>query len=247
MSAELERQVLNAVVMYTKRNQWKAWGLHKLRKQGAAVLLEGPPGCGKTVIAEYIALRVRRKGLKEVAFADFGSNVPGENARNIRKIFEEAANNGDMTIYINEADAVLWDRRKAGADAMWMLEVINELLVQIEKYIGLVFLSTNLIEFLDPALERRLIARVHVPFPAYPERKRLWTQKLPDELPYKLDEKQLEKLATLQLSGAEIETAIINAASDIIRRGAKPKFSDFHSAAEIFHMRRAGEEAPRLK
>jgi hypothetical protein len=42
-----------------------------------------------------------------------------------------------MTIAIDECEAILWDRGRAGASAMWMLEVIDELLVQIGKYPGI--------------------------------------------------------------------------------------------------------------
>src|SRR4249919_2155779 len=89
MSAEIEGEILDALTMYQKRIKWKAWGLHNIRKQGAAILLEGPAGCGKTVIAEWAALKIRRKGLKEISFKDFGSQIPGENARGIASVFEE--------------------------------------------------------------------------------------------------------------------------------------------------------------
>jgi SpoVK/Ycf46/Vps4 family AAA+-type ATPase len=65
MTRAVERAVMNAVVMYQQRKKWKQWGLHLIRKQGACILLEGPPGCGKTTIAEYLALRIRKKGMKQ--------------------------------------------------------------------------------------------------------------------------------------------------------------------------------------
>lgn len=224
MSPTLERQVMKCVTQYKRRQQWKAWGLHKLRKQGAAVLLEGPPGVGKTVIAEYLALRIRKKGIKEVSFADFGSHVPGENARQIRNLFEQAKENGEMTIYIDECDTILWDRDNLGPTSMWMLEIINELLVQIGKYPGLTILSTNRPQLLDKALRRRLLAIIRVDRPEFTERLRIWKDKMPDEFPLKLSIDQFAEVASLQLTGAEIENAIIDCASLALEDGKKPTY-----------------------
>lgn len=226
MSPELERQIMNTVIMYSKRDQWRKWGMHTLRKQGAAVLIEGPPGTGKTVIAEYLALQVRKKGLKELSFADFGSQVPGENSRQIRGFFEAAKKNGNMTVVLDECEAVLWDRAKAEASAMWMLEVIDELLVQIGKYAGFIILISNKPELLDPALFRRLIAVIRVEAPQYPERIRLWKSKFPMAYPIHPSAAYLKTLATLQLTGAEIENVLIEYTSDCIRTDSKPDFDE---------------------
>jgi SpoVK/Ycf46/Vps4 family AAA+-type ATPase len=232
MTRAVERAVMNAVVMYQQRKKWKQWGLHLIRKQGACILLEGPAGCGKTVIAEYLALRIRKKGMKLISFADFGSHVPGENSRQIRKLFEDARENGEMTIAIDECEAILWDRGRAGASAMWMLEVIDELLVQIGKYPGLIILMTNMAQILDAALSRRLIAHIHVDRPELPERVRLWQDKFPDSYPLKLSIKQVNEIATLQLSGAEIENVIIEYSSDCIRLNKKPTFEGLYEFAD---------------
>lgn len=232
MSAALEAQVMNSVAQYSKLDKWKKWGMHRIRKQGAAILLQGPPGTGKTTIAEYVALKVRRRGIKSMSFGDFGSHVPGENARQIRKFFQEAKDNNWMTIFLDDCEAVLWDRSRAGGSAMWMLEVIDELLVQIGRYQGLIFLATNKPELLDYALYRRLIAVITVERPTPPERLRLWQQKMPPEFPLKLSINELDKIATLQLTGAEIENAIIDYASDCLRTDKAPKFSGLYAGAE---------------
>ena len=246
MTAAIESEILDALVMYQQRAKWKAWGLHNLRKQGAAILLEGPPGCGKTVIAEWAAIKVRKKGLKEISFKDFGSNEPGRNAKNIAQFFEECYER-ETSYYVNECDSLLYDRKLLGPDMMWMLEIINEFLVQIERYPYLGFLSTNLVEIIDPALERRLLARIHIGRPELPERKKLWTVKMPEQIPFRFSDVQLDRIAALQLTGAEIETAIIKAASMVLRKNRKPKFEDFYQAADRFHFQTSGEHAPKIK
>ena len=217
MTPDVERQVINAVIQYKERKTWKAWGMHTLRKQGAAILLQGVPGTGKTSIAEYLSLAIRKKGMKEISFADFGSHIPGENSRQIRLIFEYAKEHDYMTIFMDDCEAILWDRSRAGSTAMWMLEVIDELLMQIGKYQGLVILASNKPELLDSGIERRLIANIVVPVPEYRERLILWRTKMPHAFPLKLTMQQTEDLAQLVVTGAEIEIAIINCASDAIR------------------------------
>lgn len=244
MSPALEAQVMNAVTQYSKRQLWRKWGMHLVRKQGAAILFIGPPGCGKTKIAEYLALNIRKKGIKELSFADFGSQVPGENSRQIRRIFDEAKENDGMTIFLDECEAVLWDRSKAGATAMWMLEVIDELLAQIGKYPYLTILATNKHELLDSALYRRLIATIQVDPPEKPERIRLWKSKWPDQFPLKLSIDEIDKVATVQLTGAEIENALIDMASECLRRDIKPKFALLmESARRIRDEREAYDKA----
>lgn len=231
VSELVERQMMNAVVMYQKKKVWKQWGMARLRRQGTAILLEGPPGTGKTTIAEYLALKFRQKGIKELSFGDFGSHIPGENARQIRRVYKEAKENGEMTVFLDDCEAVLWDRSKAGSTAMWMLEVIDELLVQISKYTGLQILATNKPELLDPALERRLMATIHVGVPDLLERHRLWTQKVPVEYPLKMSMDERQKLASLVLTGAEIENVIIEVSADALRQDQKPTFPMLRQAA----------------
>lgn len=242
MSLELEKQVMNAVMQYQNRILWKKWGMHTLRKQGAAILLEGPPGCGKTVIANHLSLAVRKKGMKEISFADFGSHVPGENSRQIRQLFEYGHDHDDMTLYFDECEAILWDRSRAGSTAMWMLEVIDELLVQIGKYPGLMILSTNKSELLDAALERRLIARIYVGVPEQRERLALWRVKMPHSFPLKLTLEDTQKLSNLVVTGAEVEIAIIQAASDALRAKKIPMFKQLFAEAKKLADRRANSQ-----
>src|SRR5215468_9049134 len=86
LSEEMENKIEDAIQQYNKRAMWKQWGLDKVREQGAAILLHGPPGLGKTITAYYIGHKLHLK-VTEISMADYGSHVPGELARNLRKVF----------------------------------------------------------------------------------------------------------------------------------------------------------------
>lgn len=230
MCPDLEREVMNAIIQLKERAQWRAWGMNQIRKQGPAMLLYGPSGTGKTVIAEWIAVSMIKKGIKEVTFADFGSRVPGENARQLRKIFTEAADK-HMPLYFDECDAVLMDRSKLGSDMKWMTEIINELLLLVGKCKELVIFSTNRISEIDPAIDRRLIAKIHVGIPEKRERELIWKQKWPRKYPLPLTPHIVDKLGDYVLTGAEIENTLIEATSDVIRRKATPTIDDICNVA----------------
>lgn len=222
---------MNAVVQFKERATWRAWGLNHLREQGSAFLVWGPSGTGKTVIAEYISLQVVKKGLREVGFGDFGSRTPGENARQIQRIFKEAHEKKDQTLFFDEVDAILMDRAKLGTDMKWMTEIISELMIQIGKYHGLVILATNHPDNIDPAIERRIIAKVHVPVPERRERALLWKQKWPKMYPLALTPDMVDKLSDIVVTGAEVENTIIEVSSDAIREKRKPTLEDFCNVA----------------
>lgn len=231
MTPETELQVNSAMAMYEHKDKWKQWGLEYLRGQGASILLHGPPGTGKSVIAEYMAARVN-KGLLRMNMKDVGGKAPGHTERAVAQLFGDARAQGNHTVYIDECEAMLWDRSRAGSDSMWMVGVIDELLMQISKYKGLVILATNHFEILDSALVSRMLCVVKIASPEFPERKRLWIQKMPERFPLKLTMIEVERLAEIALTGREIENAIIKCASECIVANIEPTFEHLCNVAK---------------
>jgi SpoVK/Ycf46/Vps4 family AAA+-type ATPase len=125
-----------------------------------------------------------------------------------------------------------------------MLEVIDELLMQIGKYPGFQMLATNKPELLDPALDRRILATIHVDVPAERERYRLWKQKLPADYPLKLEADQLLQLATNYIiTGNDIENVIIEVSADALRQDSIPTFEMLLSATAMMHNHKIEIEA----
>jgi SpoVK/Ycf46/Vps4 family AAA+-type ATPase len=231
LSEDLENRIGDAIQSFQHRRKWKEWGLDRIRPQGMAILLHGPPGTGKTITAYYIGRKLHLK-VSEVSAADYGSHIPGELARNIKKIFRgemilaEQDKKQNPIILLDECDAMVNDRRKLGADMMWMLEPINALLNEISRYPGLVILATNLVSMLDEALERRLIAKIYIGRPDYQTRIRIWQSKWPKKFPVQPNEAEFGMLATSDLSGAQIENVFLLWCGRMIRIGKEPLIRD---------------------
>jgi len=116
----------------------------------------GPPGTGKTALAGYIATEMDRPLMSKKASDILGKYV-GETEQNIARMFEEAQQDRAVLL-LDEADSLLRDRR--GARQSWEVSQVNELLVQMEHFNGLLICSTNLMEDLDQASLRRFAIKV---------------------------------------------------------------------------------------
>jgi SpoVK/Ycf46/Vps4 family AAA+-type ATPase len=214
LAEDLKDRIEDAVQAFLHRGIWKEWGMDKLRDQGAAILFHGPPGTGKTITCYWLGKKLKLR-VVEVSMADYGSHVPGELARNIKKIFRGelivASQNKKPPpiIFLDECDAMLISRKKLGPDMVWLLEPINALLVEISKYPGLVVLATNNMGALDEAIDRRLIAKVRFDRPDEQTRYKLWKAKWPSKFPCQPTLRELEELAEFEMSGAEIENTLI--------------------------------------
>ena len=86
--------------------------------------------------------------------SDLLNRYVGGTEQNIAQAFEQAKADNALLV-LDEVDTFLFSRE--GADRSWERSQVNEMLTQIERFEGLMVVSTNLIEVLDPAALRRLI------------------------------------------------------------------------------------------
>ena len=228
---EINAQLLDAVSQYRNRDAWRAWGMHNVREQGSCILLEGPPGCGKTSAAKYMA-RLIKKGFKQLNVAQIGGGEPGATEKNIQTFFDDARSRNNMTIFLDECDHILRRRSDITGDGLtWLVGTCEEIITQVNTYKGLVIMATNLVEVLEPALADRFMSIVHVGRPAHEQRVAIWKQKIPLQFPIKFTPEQIEELATYDLSGRQIEMVLVNVASSAIRKGRKPSMAMFNTFA----------------
>ena len=233
LSPNIEQQLLSAVAQYKSLKMWREWGLSDLRSQGAAILLYGPSGTGKTSAAIYLSQLIG-KGMHQLNMRTIGGKHPGDSERLIADVFNTARSRSS-TIFMDECDAVLVDRAAVQGDSFYMVGVINEILTQMDTYKGLVILSTNRFEALDSALHRRILVSIKIDRPERQERRRLWEIKIPKKFPLQLTPIQLDILSELPLTGAEIESAIIKCASEAITKGSLPTFQTLQQCSISSH------------
>jgi cell division protease FtsH len=124
------------------------------------VLLYGPPGCGKTLLAKALAGEANA-AFFSVAASEFVGNLVGAGASRVRDLFAEARSMAPAILFIDELDSLGRSRARAGAQAEPHAEqeqALNQLLAEMDGFSagqGLIVLgATNRPDILDPALLR---------------------------------------------------------------------------------------------
>lgn len=121
-----------------------------------AMLLTGPPGTGKTALAQHFA-RAMDRPLMVRRTSDLLSKWVGETEANIADTFADARAKGSVLL-LDEVDSLLFDR--ATAKATWEVSQVNELLTWLDNHPFPVIAATNFAERLDPATARRFVFKL---------------------------------------------------------------------------------------
>lgn len=193
------------------------WGFGEVFEKGTAVtmLFYGIPGTGKTLMAQAIADHLDQE-LRIIGTADLETSEPGGTERNIRKLFEEARKligieKKKTVLLFDECDSLLTNRNEVGSI---LGAQVNALLTEIEKHDGVVILTTNRLGTLDPALERRISAKIEFPFPDAEAREGIWRRMFPPKAPIAKDIDFKTLAADYPLTGGMIKNIVLNAARE---------------------------------
>ena len=226
VAPERVRKVLWEVVQFEKARKvlYGQWGFDRVdgRGQGVIALFHGVPGTGKTQAAEGIAYEIGRP-LRMVNPAELLSKWVGETAKNIDALFTDLRNH-DAVLLFEEAEGLFGERTEAVTASDRYANVDTGLLLHnIERYPGLVILTTNMAEAIDPAFQRRIRYAVEFPMPSETERISLWRQLLPEEVPLSSDVDLNALAARFPLSGGSIKNAVYRAAARTALRSAEQR------------------------
>ena len=192
------------------------------------ILLYGPPGCGKTLLARAIATESEANFIS-IKGPEIFSKWVGESEKAIREIFRKGRMAAPAVIFIDELDSVVPRRGIGYADSGVTERVVSQLLTELDGIGGLhgvvVIGATNRPDILDPALLRpgRLDALIYVPPPDEESRLEIFkihTRDMPLGKGFSLAE--FAKM-TKGYSGADIEALCREAAMSALRR-SKEKY-----------------------
>ena len=225
--ADEEKAEMEELVYYLKDPK-------KFTKFGAklpkGVLLVGPPGCGKTLLAKAVA---GEAGVPffSISGSDFVEMFVGVGAGRVRDMFRIAKENAPCLVFIDEIDAVGRQRGAGlGGGNDEREQTLNQLLVEMDGFNDnsgiIVIAATNRDDVLDPALLRagRFDRKITVSLPDRKGREAIF--KVHSRNKQLADDVNFENIArrTVGFSGADIEN-IMNEAAILAVRANRDKIS----------------------
>ena len=189
----------------------RIWNLSSIQPQQGRCILNfyGPPGTGKTRAALGIALRLG-KPLYQVDYSAVISKYLGDTAKHIKTAFA-AARDHDAVLFFDEADSLLSKRVSTGESCSTSINQNRNCLMQeLDRFDGVVIVTTNLFENYDPALLRRIQRHIKFRIPDASMRRELFAHHLPNPDRVEADYAVLSELSR-GLSGGDILNVCVNA------------------------------------
>ncbi|XP_057949249.1 uncharacterized protein LOC131144565 [Malania oleifera] len=186
------------------------------------ILLFGPPGTGKTMLAKAVATECNTTFFN-ISASSVVSKWRGDSEKLVKVLFELARHHAPSTIFIDEIDAIISQRGEARSEHEASRRLKTELLIQMDGLMRtdeLIFVlaATNLPWELDAAMLRRLEKRILVPLPEPEARRAMFEELLPslpgeEKLPYDILTERTEGY-----SGSDIRLLCKEAAMQPLRR-----------------------------
>jgi len=123
----------------------------------SAIVLHGPPGCGKTYAVERLVEFIDRPSFS-IDSNSVGSPYIHQTSKSISEVFDKAIEAAPSVIIIDEMESFLSDRQSVGTASLHHVEEMAEFLRRIPEAVRnnvLIIAMTNMIDLIDPAILRR--------------------------------------------------------------------------------------------
>lgn len=189
-----------------------------------SLMLHGPPGCGKTLLANHIAQDLDLE-MFTARLDGLISSYLGSTSKNIRALFQFASER-PCVLFLDEFDAIA----KLRGDTLELGElkrVVNSFLQNLDglEPHTVIIAATNHQELLDRAVWRRFAYRLELPYPSLNERRKMWSAFLGD---LRAPIPDLAVLADLSdgLSGSDIREAALRLRRQEIALGKSARLQD---------------------
>ncbi|KAL8647825.1 MAG: hypothetical protein Q9210_005331 [Variospora velana] len=199
------------------------------------VLLWGPPGCGKTLLAKAVANESKANFIS-VKGPELLNKYVGESERAVRQVFVRARSSIPCVIFFDELDALVPKRDDALSESS--ARVVNTLLTELDGLSNrqgiYVIAATNRPDIIDPAMLRpgRLETLLFVDLPGEDERVEI-LQTLSRHLAIQYDDTIAGIARSCEgFSGADLESLLRRAGYSAIKRNDNIKAEDFIAAKE---------------
>ncbi|XVF12588.1 hypothetical protein REPUB_Repub08aG0131800 [Reevesia pubescens] len=191
-----------------------------LLKPCRGILLFGPPGTGKTMLAKAIANEAGASFIN-VSMSTITSKWFGEDEKNVRALFTLAVKVAPTIIFVDEVDSMLGQRTRVGEHEA-MRKIKNEFMTHWDGLLSkageriLVLAATNRPFDLDEAIIRRFERRIMVDLPSAESREMILRNLLGKEKVEDLDFKELATM-TEGYSGSDLKNLCVTAAYRPVR------------------------------
>ncbi len=197
--------------------------------RGIAVLLYGEPGTGKT---ESVMQWARQSG-RDIVHVDISASKSmwyGESEKIVKQIFTRyrsiCKHSAQKPILLfNEADALFSTRQNlTGRGSIDQTEnaIQNIILEEMETLDGILIATTNLVDNLDKAFERRFLFKIRFNKPSVEAKRNIWL----DKLPVLTDEQATRLAATYNFSGGEIDNIVRKVTLTEVVDGTAPSWEN---------------------
>lgn len=190
------------------------WNIKKLEPVAKTILsLYGPSGTGKTLAAKCIATQLNMPML-QADYAEIECKWVGDTGKNIKAMFETARKE-KVIVFLDEADSLVTTRVSMHSDrqsaAIAHNNALNVFMQELDRFDGIVIMTSNFFGNYDPALIRRIAQHVHFKLPDQKMRERIFIEHVPNmDRVRDVDWKKIA-IASRGFSGGDIFQVMVNA------------------------------------